>query len=175
MSGSYFADQVKDYYFTPWDLDYGRLIRFDHDFVGRDALLEMREQPQRRKVSIVVDSADATAVYASQMQPGGNLKAMELPSAHYASYPFDTVLDEQGRQVGVSNYLSFLHPDNCWVALAVVDEEFAEPGSRLTIAWGERPENQRLATVERHHQTHLHGTVRSWPFSTQARTNYRPG
>ena len=29
---------IEDYYFTPWDLGYGSYVKFDHDFVGRDAL-----------------------------------------------------------------------------------------------------------------------------------------
>ena len=38
---------IEDYYLTPWDLDYGRTIAFDHDFVGRDALEGLAEGPHR--------------------------------------------------------------------------------------------------------------------------------
>jgi hypothetical protein len=32
VSGSFASDNAEDYYFTPWDLGYVNLIKFDHDF-----------------------------------------------------------------------------------------------------------------------------------------------
>jgi syringate O-demethylase/vanillate/3-O-methylgallate O-demethylase len=173
LGGSFVSDRIEDYYFTPWDLDYGRLIRFDHDFVGHEALRELESAPQRRKVSVVLDVDDVTAVYRSQMEPGRNGKAMEMPSAHYAAYPYDTVRDAQGNVVGVSTYMSFLAPDNCWVTLAVVDERLAAEGSQVTIAWGEPGGGSKRPTVERHVQMDIRGTVARWPFSSLARSGYR--
>ena len=41
---------IEDYYFTPWDLGYGNYVKFDHDFVGREALERhgRRRAPARR-------------------------------------------------------------------------------------------------------------------------------
>lgn len=174
LGGSFVSDRIEDYYFTPWDLDYGRVIRFDHDFVGRDALQKMASETHRRKVSIVIDPDDATAVYRSQMMPGKNIKAMEMPSAHYSAYPYDAILDRNGTMVGVSTYTAFIAPDNMWVALAVVDERVAAEGSALTILWGEPNGGSHRPTVERHRQTELRGMVSGWPFSKLAKEGYRP-
>ena len=38
LGGSYNAPEIQDYYFTPWELGYGNVVKFDHDFVGREAL-----------------------------------------------------------------------------------------------------------------------------------------
>ena len=38
LGGSFLSSDIEDYYFTPWDLGYGHLVKFDHDFVGREAL-----------------------------------------------------------------------------------------------------------------------------------------
>jgi len=38
LGGSYDSDDIQDYYQTPWDLGYGKVINFDHDFIGRAAL-----------------------------------------------------------------------------------------------------------------------------------------
>ncbi|HEY7730204.1 MAG TPA: hypothetical protein VH950_04795, partial [Gaiellaceae bacterium] len=38
IGGSFVSDDIEDYYFTPWDIGYGHLVKFDHDFVGREAL-----------------------------------------------------------------------------------------------------------------------------------------
>ena len=40
IGGSFVSDDIEDYYFTPWDLGYGGYVKFDHDFVGREALQE---------------------------------------------------------------------------------------------------------------------------------------
>ena len=31
LGGSFYSDDIKDYYFTPYELDYGRIVKFDHD------------------------------------------------------------------------------------------------------------------------------------------------
>ncbi|GGB18755.1 aminomethyltransferase family protein [Allosediminivita pacifica] len=173
LGGSFVGDSLSEYLFTPWDLDYGRLIRFDHDFVGREALEAMVEQPHRRKVSLVIEPEDAVAVYRSQMGEGPKGKAMEAPSAHYAAYPFDAVLDPAGKRVGVSCYLNFIAPDRTWVALACVDAEHAAEGTELQLVWGEPDGGSGRPTVEPHVQMPLKGTVTGWPFSASARAGYR--
>jgi glycine cleavage system aminomethyltransferase T len=43
LGGSFYSDDINDYYLTPHDLGYGRVVKFDHDFVGREALEKMPE------------------------------------------------------------------------------------------------------------------------------------
>lgn len=174
LGGSFVSDRIEDYLFTPWDVDYGRIIRFDHDFIGRSALEEMQGRAHRRKVSLVIDPDDAATVFRSQMTPGGNGKAMEMPNAHYASYPYDAVFDGNGKRVGVSTYLSFIAPDNALVSLAVVDEQFAAEGSKVTLLWGEPDGGSHRPVVEPHVQMNLRATVARWPFSSVAQKGYRP-
>ena len=38
IGGSFSSASIEDYYFTPWDLGYGSYVKFDHDFIGREAL-----------------------------------------------------------------------------------------------------------------------------------------
>jgi syringate O-demethylase/vanillate/3-O-methylgallate O-demethylase len=150
------------------------LIRFDHDFVGRRALEERAREPHRRKVSLVWNADDVTAVYRSLMSPGNNGKYMDMPALHYSSYPYDKVVDDKGRVVGVSTYAAFLAPDYAWVSLAVVDEKLAGIGTELTIVWGEPNGGSKRPTVESHVQMSIRGTVSAWPFSSLARESYRP-
>ena len=44
IGGCFSSDSIVDYYFTPWDLGYGSYVKFDHDFVGREALEEIAER-----------------------------------------------------------------------------------------------------------------------------------
>ena len=53
LGGSFYSPNPEDYYATPWDLGYDRIIKFDHEFVGRPALEAMVDQPHRRKVTLL--------------------------------------------------------------------------------------------------------------------------
>ena len=173
LGGSFIADDVERYYYTPWDLDYGRLIRFDHDFVGREALQSLAKGPHRHKVSLVWNPDDVAALFRSYMNPGQNGKYMEMPAFHYSSYPYDTVMDAQGNMVGISTYSSFLAPDGAFVSLSVVDEAAAKEGTELTVVWGEPDGGSNRPNIERHVQKMMRCTVSGWPFSSIARKGYR--
>ncbi|HXC60927.1 MAG TPA: hypothetical protein VN645_16535 [Steroidobacteraceae bacterium] len=174
VGGSFVSERIEDYYYTPWDVDYGRLIRFDHDFVGRAALEQQAKHTHRRKISLVWNPDDAQRVYGSLAQPGANAKYMEMPAFHYSSYQYDAVLNARQERVGIATYSSFLAPDGAWVSLAVVDEAQASVGNALTIVWGEPGGGSHRPNVERHVQTEVRATVSGWPFSTLAQKGYRP-
>lgn len=171
LGGSFYSDRIEDYYVTPWDLDYGRLIRFDHDFIGRTALEAKTHGPHRKKVSLVWNADDVSAIHRSLAEER-NGKYMELPTAHYASYPYDKVV-RNGRTVGISTYLSYLFVDRAWVSLAVVDETEAGLGRELTVVWGEENGGSNRPLVERHVQMEVRATVAAWPFSKLAQRGYR--
>ena len=49
----------------PWDLGYGPFVKFDHDFIGREALRRSNLQTQRKKVTFAWEGKDVTKVLAS--------------------------------------------------------------------------------------------------------------
>ncbi len=38
LGGSFYSDDISDYYLTPHDLGYAGFVKFDHDFIGKEAL-----------------------------------------------------------------------------------------------------------------------------------------
>ena len=58
IAGSFVSDDIEDYYTNPWDLGYGSFVKFDHDFIGRDALEALDKDAQRRKVTLEWNSDD---------------------------------------------------------------------------------------------------------------------
>ena len=44
LGGSFYSNDIRDYYLTPWDLGYGPSVKFDHDFIGREALEKIAAQ-----------------------------------------------------------------------------------------------------------------------------------
>ena len=58
LGGSFYSNDIADYYLTPYDLGYGPFVKFDHDFVGRAALETMAANPPRTKVTLVWNGDD---------------------------------------------------------------------------------------------------------------------
>jgi glycine cleavage system aminomethyltransferase T len=173
IGGSYISRNIEDYYLSPWDLDYGRLIHFDHEFIGRDALLKMKDQPHRRKVSLEWNADDVLAVQASILSGRDNGKFLEMPNAHYAAHPYDMVMSDS-RLVGLSTYPGYLSVDHQWISLATINDQDAQDGRTVTVIWGEPDGGTRKPGVERHVQKEIRATICPWPYSSLAKA-YRPG
>jgi syringate O-demethylase len=173
IGGSYYSDDIEDYYFTPWDLGYGHLVKFDHDFIGRDALERMADGPHRTKVTLALDDDDVARTIATMFQPSDRAKFMDWPSAVYSMHPFDAVT-AGGETVGVSTWVGYTANEGKMLTLAVVDEDYAEPGTEVTFVWGEQDGGSRKPTVERHVQTELAAVVSPVPYVEAVRTSYRP-
>ncbi len=91
IGGSFVSDDIEDYYFTPWDLGYGSYVKFDHDFVGRDALEEMAGGDHRRKVTLALDDEDVTRTIGTMFRKDERAKFMDWPSAVYSMHQYDRV------------------------------------------------------------------------------------
>jgi glycine cleavage system aminomethyltransferase T len=172
LGGSFRSDYVEDYYFTPWDLGYGRFVRFDHDFIGREALEEMAQDPPRTKVTLALENEDVLRVIGSQLEQGGRAKFMEFPSAVYAMHPYDAVLVD-GETVGISTWIGYSTNERKMLTLAVLDKKHAAPGTEVTLLWGEEDGGTAKVAVERHRQSEIRAIVSPVPYSKVARESYR--
>ncbi|MGH6991272.1 MAG: hypothetical protein ACREE3_15345, partial [Stellaceae bacterium] len=87
LGGSFYSDNIEDYYLTPYDLGYGGSVKFDHDFIGRAALEKIAAgKPRRKKVTLAWDGADvAKAVESYWDKDKLPAKFIEWPSAVYAT------------------------------------------------------------------------------------------
>lgn len=173
LGGSYDSESVEDYYLTPWDLGYGAFVKFDHDFVGRAALERIEKNPRRRKVTLAWNGEDVTRAFGSMFAPGDRAKYIDLPLANYATLPYDKVIAD-GRVVGLSTYTGYSANEHSMLSLGVVDTELAEPGTEVTLIWGEPPDAPSRPTVEPHVQIEIRATVGPVPYAEPARTAYRP-
>jgi vanillate/3-O-methylgallate O-demethylase len=171
IGGSLTSADIRDYYLTPYEIGYGKTVKFDHEFIGREALERMAEVPSRTKVTLVWNADDVTAAIGSLYQPGPGAKYIDLPKARYATHHEDTVLKD-GRPAGVSLDCGYLANERVMVSLAVLDAEYTEPGTEVTVVWGEQPVSAKPA-VEPHKQVEIRATVAPVPFVDFARENYR--
>ncbi|MBV7410934.1 aminomethyl transferase family protein [Maritimibacter sp. DP1N21-5] len=173
LGGSMKTGNIEDYYLTPWDVDYGRVVKFDHDFIGREALEKMADGPHRKKVTLVWDHDDVQAIYAGQLgHKDLPTKNMDFPAAHYASYPHDLVTKD-GKQVGISIAPAYSANEKAWISLAILNPEVAEIGTEVTVTWGEPDGGSSKPTVERHRQADVRAEVHPWPIHEASRLTYR--
>lgn len=174
LGGSFYSENIEDYYVTPYDLDYGRIVAFDHDFIGRAALEKMVAEGRdktRRKVTLVWNGDDTAAAYGSIFHPGPGAKFINLPMALYDTFHFDRI-EVDGKVVGHSSWTGYSANERAMLSLAVIDAEFAEPGTEVTLLWGEDVPSSKLQ-VEDHVQVKIRATVEPAPLVEKARTSYR--
>ena len=172
IGGSFVGADIADYYVSPYDLGYGRVIAFDHDFHGRDGLQARSAGPSRQKVTLVWDEADVQrTIGASLRAEGAPAKFLELPKSRYATHQYDTILVDD-RQVGISSDCGYIANERSFLSLAIVDAEHATPGTEVVVVWGEDP-NTTKPGVEPHEQVEIRATVAPVPLPTFARTMYR--
>ncbi|HXY50374.1 MAG TPA: aminomethyltransferase family protein [Terriglobales bacterium] len=173
LGGSFDSDNIEDYYMTPYALGYGPFVKFDHDFIGREALEKMAAKPQRKKVTFAWDAEDVVKVWASMLEPGDVYKYMDLPLSNYASASYDKVLSG-GKSVGFSMFSGYSYNERSMLSLGVVDPE-VEIGSEVKIVWGEAGGGSEKTTVERHKQIDIRAIVSLVPYSKVARETYAKG
>lgn len=171
IGGSFVSNMIEDYYFTPWDLSYGAFVKFDHDFIGKEALEEKSKHDHRKKVTLALDSQDVMKCIGSQLEKGERAKFMEFPSAVYSMHPFDRVMAGD-KVAGVSTWVGYSSNERCMLTLAVLDAIYAEPGTEVTFIWGEENGGTTKPTVEPHTQAAIKAIVSPVPYSEVARTSY---
>jgi vanillate/3-O-methylgallate O-demethylase len=174
IGGSFVSPNIEDYYTTPYDLGYGPFIRFDHDFIGREALEKKAQGPHRRKVTFAWNAEDLLKVFASLLAPGEvNYKYWDIPNCNYASSSFDRIV-KGGRTVGLSMFGGYSYNERTALSLGIVDPDI-EIGDELTLVWGEENGGTRKTTVEPHRQLEILVRVSSTPYARPAREGYHEG
>lgn len=158
LRGSYFSEDVRDYYLSPYELGYGRSISFNHDFIGRDALMAARDNVTRTKVTLVFDREDVG-------RAGADPDRFILDYARYR-------VEVGSETIGMTHYLATIFPVDAILGLAVVDKKYAVPGTRVTVAWGEHPGPGTDPAFDPGY-TVVGATIEAAPYDPHARTAYR--
>jgi len=172
LGGSFVSKNVEDYYTSPWDLGYNTFTKYDHDFIGKEALQAMESKPHRKKVTFAWNNEDVTDIMHSMFAPAGqNYKAIDLPLSNYASSSFDAVVSK-GKTVGASMFSGFSFNEKKMLSLGFVEEQYAKPGTELTLVWGEEGGGTKKTTVERHKQKEVRVIVGPTPYAKDVREGY---
>jgi vanillate/3-O-methylgallate O-demethylase len=172
LGGSLYYDDIDEYYLTPHELGYGSFIKYDHDFVGREALEAMPE-PTRRKVTLAWNGEDVARAMGTLFAKGDAAKYIDWPLSNYSTWPNDRVMAGD-HIVGVSTFSGYSYNERSYLSLAIVDTD-VEIGNEVTIVWGEEDGGSAKPVVEPHVQTEIRAIVSPCPYSEVARTSYATG
>jgi vanillate/3-O-methylgallate O-demethylase len=173
LGGSFYSSDIEDYYLTPHDLGYWPFVKFDHDFVGREALERIADHPRRKKVTLAWNGEDVAQAMGTLFEKGEAVKYIDLPLSNYATWPYDKVLYD-GEMVGLSTFSGYSYNERAMLSLAMVDVD-VEIGTEVILVWGEEEGGSAKPVVERHRQTELRAVVSPCPYSEVARTSYAEG
>ena len=158
LNGSFYSADIADYYVTPFELDYHRSISFRHDFHGRDALQALQDAPRRHKVTVVMDADDVAQALGADHGPVNTLAKQRI--------------ELDGTLVGTTEYTAFNDPYGTMLSLALVSAEAAEPGTRVTVTWGNHPGGDTAPDADLGFPR-IRATIQPCPFNEFARAGYR--
>lgn len=160
LQGSFYSENIEDYYISPWELGYGRSIALNHDFIGREALEAARDEVRRTKVTLEFDRDDVRRVFGEDL-------------GHFYSYARQRI-EHRGRLVGMTFWTANIAPVGRMLALSLVDHIAAAPGTPVEVVWGEHPGHGTSSGADLGFPR-IRATVQESPYNEYARTEYRSG
>jgi vanillate/3-O-methylgallate O-demethylase len=173
LGGSFYSDDIRDYYFTPHELGYGPFVKFDHEFIGRKTLEARGETSKRRKVTLHWNGEDVAHAMGTLFQRGPAAKFIALPWSAYSRWQYDKVVQD-GRTVGISSHCGYTYNERAMLSLGVVDDD-VPIGAEVKLIWGEEGGGSPRPVVERHRQVEIRAIVSPCPYSEVTRSTYAPG
>jgi glycine cleavage system aminomethyltransferase T len=141
-------------YRNPFELGWGRAVKFDHDFTGRATLEKEAEHPRRKMVTLVWNAEDVVDVYASQFEEGTTYAWMDplhLGQHQGRSILYADQVLKDGEMVGVSSGRQYSYHFRAMLSLCSIDVEQGDIGNEVTVLWGDPGTRQKeiRATVAR--------------------------
>lgn len=143
IAGSYEGENLSDYYRSPIELGWSKVIKFDHDFIGRAALEAEMKEPKRTMVTLVWNAEDVIDVYASLFKKGEHYDYMDMPRDQRGFVYFDKVIND-GKVVGISSSRGYSYYFREMLSLCSIDVELSTPGTEVSVVWGNPGHKQKV-------------------------------
>jgi vanillate/3-O-methylgallate O-demethylase len=173
LGGSFDSNNIEDYYVSPYAMGYGPFVKFDHDFIGREALEKIEKTPQRHKVTFAWNADDVAKAFRSLLDTGDAFKFLDMPLTNYSSSSYDKIV-RGGKTVGCSMFAGYSYNERSFLSLGVVDPS-VQTGEEVTLVWGEEGGGTKKPTVEHHKQIEIRAVVSPVPYSKVVRETYEAG
>jgi len=152
ISGSVDPNNMRARTRTPVEVRWHNMAKFDHDFIGREALAAEMASPKRTTVTLRWNPDDVMDTYASLLRPGDAYKPCDLPYSpqRWPMAHADHILKD-GREIGYSSGTIYSYFFREFLSHGCIDIEAAEIGSEVIVQWGDHggPIKSIRAIVER--------------------------
>lgn len=132
LAGSASEDE-EIFYVSPFDVGWGYLVNFDHDFMGKDALMKNKQNPKKKVVTLEWNTEDVGDVFMSQFKGQGVEpydvieRYTELTDSAELAIRGDYVLAD-GKKIGFASGKTYAYYERRMISLAFIDLEYAEEG-----------------------------------------------
>lgn len=153
VSGSVDPANLRARMRTPVEVRWHNMAKFDHDFIGREALAAEMANPKRTTVTLRWNADDVMDTYASLVRKGEAYMPIDLPYSpqRWPMAHADYVVGRDDREIGYSSgtiYSSFFRE---FLSLGCLNIEAARIGNEVVVQWGDHggPIKSIRATVER--------------------------
>ena len=139
LSGSLPRDSELQYH-SPYDCGWGNLVRFNHDFPGKAALMAEAEGPHNTAVHLIWNKEDILKVQAAVMDPEKRVDYMDM----VGDYDFrnncntihmDAIYDGE-KLIGVSSDRMLSAKTREMISICTIAEEYAVEGKEVEVLWG---------------------------------------
>lgn len=142
------SDDLEGCKVTPFDIGLGKIVNFDHEFPGREALLERKANPKRTGVSLEWNVDDICDIYRSQYEDAEPYQQIDESGQENVVnnkmvMSMDRVLDAEGNQIGFSGGRTFSPYHQATLSLASIDLAYAELGTEVYVLWGDPGTRQK--------------------------------
>lgn len=137
-SGSVDPADLRARFRTPVEVGWEWMARFDHDFIGREALEREIAAPQRTLVTLRWNPEDVIDIYASLFQPGEEYRTLDLPSCPQP--PAGGHADHVTRGdalVGISSGTTYSYYYREVISHCTIDRDQAHIGNEIVVHWGD--------------------------------------
>jgi len=132
-------------YRHPAELGWGKTINLDHDFLGKEAIVEIMSKPHRHMVTLEWNKDDIVDIHRSQLEDEVPYKDISSPEdlAFGGVYPNDWVENDKGERIGISSGRMFSWFYREMISLCSMDEGYLEEGTEVFVVWGEAEGRQK--------------------------------
>jgi glycine cleavage system aminomethyltransferase T len=152
------SDKEENIFVTPYDVGWGYLVNFDHDFMGKSALQKISQNPPNKTVTLEWNADDVADVFKSQFQ-GKDVQPYD-PIEHHSNSSDVTAYQEtdradyvqvNGKNIGVATGKTYAYYEQKMVSLACIAKEYAKEGTDVIVLWGTpgHPQKEIRAKVVR--------------------------
>lgn len=140
VSGNY-SSHPSAHHRTPFDLGWGWLVNFDHDFIGKKTLKKIASDPPNALATLEWNSKDVTDVYAS-LFCNETQDFMEMPR-EWGGVTGSGVYDDD-RLIGCAVSRCYSYWFKKMISLCIMEVKYSTPGTEVMVKWGNDGSPQKM-------------------------------